>query len=264
MRWPGIVVVGLFFAACGVARGECTIPLESTRTAFVTDVRVGSSGVLRFLVDTGATTTVVDRSVAQRIGLQASRTIAAVSTTGSLDAGEAIVPEIRAGNLSAFDTPVLIADLPTFSSHGRLDGILGMSFFAGRSVLLDLSQRCAEVGIAAPHGTLLPAREVAGRIAMEIDGLQFVLDSGASFPVLRSARARARASVEATAEVTSAAGRRRMTTAILPVLHIGPRTIRDVTVAIAPDVDPREDGLLPATFFSRIYIAADRKSVVVN
>jgi predicted aspartyl protease len=263
MRCLG-VAVGLFLVAGAAMGGGCSIPLQPTRTAFVTDVRVGSSGVLRFLVDTGATTSVIDRSVALQIGLRASRTVAAVSTTGVLDVGEAVVGELRAGAISAFDTPVLIADLPSFSSHGRLDGILGMSFFAGRSLLLDVGRRCAEVGIEAPRGTLLAAREVAGRIAVEIDGLQFVLDSGASFPVLRSARARARAGDGSTAEVTSAAGRRRMTTAILPVLHIGRRIVRAVSVAIAPDVDPREDGLLPVTFFSSIYIAADRKSVVVN
>src|SRR6267143_919635 len=108
----------------------CRIPLEPTRTAFVTRVRIGSSGPLRFLVDTGATVTVVDRSVAQRIGLRPTRTLAAISSTGTLNVQEAMVDELRAGDVSVAHAPVLITDLPRFPNHGHLDGILGMSFFA--------------------------------------------------------------------------------------------------------------------------------------
>ncbi|PYQ48652.1 MAG: hypothetical protein DMF59_15415, partial [Acidobacteria bacterium] len=69
----GIVALCVSFWA-GTALA-CSIPLQPTRTAFVTMVRIGSQGPLRFLVDTGATTTVIDRVVARRIGLQPSRVL---------------------------------------------------------------------------------------------------------------------------------------------------------------------------------------------
>src|SRR5438477_12664038 len=138
------------FLALTLSLLPCTIPLEPTRTAFVTTVRIGSSGPLRFLVDTGATTTVLDRSVAERIGVRPNRTIAAVSSTRPLEVQEAIVDELRAGDVSVAHTPVLIADLPRFPNHGHVDGILGMSFFANRSMLLDVRNRCLEVDVGPP------------------------------------------------------------------------------------------------------------------
>src|SRR6266849_3157921 len=260
-----LMAVGLCVAMQEAGAAECAIPLEPTHTAFVPAVRIGSEGPLRFLVDTGATFTVIERSVAQRIGLQPTRTIEAISTTGTLEVEEAVVDELRAGNVSIVHTPVLITDLPPFSNHGHLDGILGMSFLAGRAVLLDVRSRCMELDVAPPtRGMTLDAHEVVGRVALEIEGFNFILDSGASFPVLTSTRARALAVQEGAVEITSAAGRRRVTTATIPALRIGRMIFRDVAVAFAPARDPREDGLLPITPFSSIYIASDRKSVLVK
>src|SRR2546430_2635270 len=90
------------FLALTLSLLPCRIPLEPTRTAFVTSVRIGSAGPLRFLVDTGATVTVVDRSVAQRIGLRPTRTLAAISSTGTLNVQEAMVEELRAGDKGKF------------------------------------------------------------------------------------------------------------------------------------------------------------------
>jgi len=262
--YRALVALALCLAVREAGAGECPIPLEPTGTAFVTTVRIGSEGPLRFLVDTGATITVIERSVAQRIGLQPTRTIEAISTTGTLDVQEAMVDDLRAGNVSVVHTPALITDLPQFANHGHLDGILGMSFFAGRAVNIDIPGRCAEIDVAPPRGMTLNAHEVVGRVAVEIEGFNFILDSGASFPVLTSTRARALVSDEGAAEITAAAGRQRVMTATIPVLRIGRMIFRDVAVALAPARDPREDGLFPITPFSSVYIAADRKSVVIK
>jgi predicted aspartyl protease len=259
-----LLVVTLCLAVREAGAAGCPIPLEPTRTAFVTTVWIGSNGPFRFLLDTGATTTVVERSVAERIGLQPSRTIAAVSTTGTVDVQEATVDDLRAGEVSVAHTPVLITSLPRFASHGPLHGILGMSFFAGRALLIDGRRRCVSVDVPLPHGIALEAHEVAGRVAIEVNGLNFIIDSGASFPVLTSERARASATDEGTFEMTSAAGRRRARTATIPVLHIGRMTLRGVAAAFASARDPREDGLLPITLFDSVYIAADRKEVVIR
>jgi predicted aspartyl protease len=231
----------------------------------VTAVWIGDKGPFRFLFDTGATTTVIDRSLARSLGLQVTGTLAAVSTTGAVSVEESIVGEMRAGKIILHHSPVLIAALPRFPSHGDLDGILGMSFFADHSVLIDVRRRCVEMGVAPPRGGVrVDARNVAGRVAIDIEGLSFVLDSGASFPVLMSARARSLAVQGEPMDVTSAAGRQRTRSATIPVLRIGRKTFRDVAVALAPHTDPREDGLLPVTAFESVYIAGDRENVVIR
>ena len=258
------MVVGLCLVSWLDGVAGCSIALEPTRTSFVTAVSIGSAGPFRFLVDTGATMTVIDRAVAERIGLQPAKTVNAVGSTGSFQTQEATVDELRAGSVSLTNAKVLIADLPRFANHGRLDGILGMSFFAGRAVLFDVRRRCVELDVPRPRGDALEAHEVVGRVAIKIEGLNFILDSGASFPVLMSPAARALASEEGAYEITSAAGRRQATAATIHTLRIGGMTFRDVAAVVAPARDPREDALLPITPFASVYIAADRKSVVVQ
>src|SRR2546427_10857015 len=91
----------------------CTIPLEPTRTSFVTTVRVGASRPLRFLVDTGTSVTVIDRSVAQEFRIQPEKNVTAVSTTGSLETKAAILSDVRTGNLTVARTPALVTELPS-------------------------------------------------------------------------------------------------------------------------------------------------------
>jgi len=259
----------LFTVVLGIAGwvsslAACPIPLEPNRTSFSATVYIGSNGPFRFLVDTGTTITLIDRAVAERIGVQPTRSLTAVSTTGGLDVQEATVRDLRAGDVSVPETTVLIADLPRFTNHGHLDGILGMSFFAGRSMLLDIRHRCLQVDVAPPVGIVLDAHEVVGRVAIESEGMNLVLDSGASFAVLTSPRARALAVEDGVADLKSAAGMRRTAAATIPRLRFGRVVLRNIAAAIAPRNDPREDGLLPINLFESVYIAADRKSVILR
>src|SRR5207253_8786199 len=188
----------------------CTIPLEPTRTSFVTTVRVGASRPLRFLVDTGASVTVIDRSVARELRIQPEKNVTAVSTTGTVETEGAILDDVRTGSLTVARTPALVTELPTFVNHGRLDGILGMSIFAGRAVLFDVRRRCVELDSAPPRGVPLHVHEVAGRPGLDRGGVDFVLASGAAFPVLMSPAARAGAAAAAMFWLPSGAGCRRL------------------------------------------------------
>jgi len=257
---------GIVFAIVSAASASgCPIPLHANRTSFSTTVHIGADGPFRFLVDTGTTITVIDRTLAKRIGVQPSGTTVAVSsTTGALEVAEAEVRDFRAGTVTVASAKVLIADLPRFANHGHIDGILGMSFFTGRSMLLDLRRRCLELDVAPIAGSTLDAHEVAGRVAIEIEGLNLILDSGSSFAVLTSARARALAVESGTAELTSAGGGRRTTAVTLPRLELGGLTLHNVTAAVVLRDDSRSDGLLPITLFDRVYIAADRNEVVLR
>jgi len=256
-----IAVIALWLIAAVAA--ACPIPLEPTRSAFVTSVYIGSDGPFRFLVDTGSTVTVIDRAVAERLRIEPSRTITAVSTTGPVRTGEAVVAELRAGDVSMRDVSVLIVPLPRFPSHGFVHGLLGMNFFEGRSILFDVDRRCVDVDVPAASGALIDAQSINGRVAMNVDGLKFVIDSGASFPVLMSRAARSLAAREDVMTMTSAAGSSRAVTATVPMLRIGSRMFRDVAVALS-DRDGREDGLLPVTLFHRVFIDAQRTSVRIE
>src|SRR5687767_4258212 len=115
----------ILFLIPGIAgAGVCPIPLEPTRTSFVTKVWIEDRGPFRFLVDTGTSVTVVTPST----GLEPSKTVEALTTSGPVEIAETVASSLRAGDIEVADLRVLIADLPRFPSHGRVDGILGMNF----------------------------------------------------------------------------------------------------------------------------------------
>lgn len=250
---------------CGFLRNEaaavCAIPLEPTRAAFVAQVRIDGRGPFRFLIDTGTTVTVVTPA----IGAEVTRTVEAMSTTGPMVVREARIRTLQVGNIEVHSPHVLVTELPRFPSHGRIDGILGMSTMEGKSVFLDVRRRCMSIGAGPVQGgTSIQAEEVAGRVALRVDGMRLVLDSGASYPVLTSPRARSLASVTGSFEMTSAAGRSRATSGTVRLLRLGKVVLRDIDVALIDGTDPREDGLLPLTMFTSVFIAADRKAVTLN
>jgi predicted aspartyl protease len=258
-----VAAVAICLIGPDLAAAVCPIPLEPTRTSFVTKVWIDGRGPFRFLVDTGTSVTVVSSAV--DAGLSGGQTLQALSTTGPVTVRETTAESLRAGTVEVARLRVLISDLPTFASHGRIDGILGMNFLEGSSFLLDVKRRCL-----TPHaedvrgGSVVGAERIAGRIAVVTDGLRFVLDSAASFPVLTSERAQALAMARGTFDLTSAAGKVTARSAHVRALQVGRLTLRDLDVALLPDPSTTEDGLLPVTIFSTVYVSADRTSVTLN
>ncbi|HEY3055019.1 MAG TPA: aspartyl protease family protein [Thermoanaerobaculia bacterium] len=263
---PGIAVtIALSVLLRQTPAQGCSIPLERTRTSSVTTVQIGTAGPFRFLFDTGTSVTVITPEVARRLGITASETMQAMTATGAVDVQRAVLDDLLIGTVAIRRLEVLIAPLPHFQSHGRLDGILGMDFLAGRSFLLDVAHRCVDVDAPVPaRGSLIQSSDVVGRVALHVGELNFVLDSAASFTVLMSQRAASLASVDDTVEVTSAAGRRRVVSGVIPRLRLGDLTLLDVPSAIvSKNTGGREDALLPVMFFSSVYVAADRRSVIL-
>ena len=257
-----ICLVALSAAAEALA---CSVPLQPTTTSFTASVSIDGRGPLRFLVDTGSSMTVVDQTVASRLRLPTGTSTTAITTSGTAAVARSIVSELRAGSLTVNDLAVLVLPLPSFPSHGRVDGILGMNALADRSFVLDVERRCLDIDPAEPRGSTVAAQEVASRVAISIDGVHFVIDSGASFPVLMSERARALGVPRGSTSVTTAGGTARMEAARIRELRAGNVLLRNVDAVFGPPTgDPREDALLPVTAFRRVYVDAARTRVILQ
>jgi predicted aspartyl protease len=230
-------------------------------------VSIDGQGPYRFLFDTGTSITVIDRSLAQQLEIAAVGQTRALNATGVLVVDQAILDDVRAGQISKQKLPVLISDLPRFRSHGHLDGILGMNFLAGAAFLIDVRHHCVEADVPLSRmdgGQRIDAEEIAGRVALKVKGASFVLDSGASFMILLSDRARGMASVSEAMEITSTARREQVRSAIVPRLTIGDLVFRDVPAAVVAQQRCREDALLPINIFSTVYVDAARELVILN
>jgi len=142
---------------------------------------VNNADNLRFLLDTGATNTAIDRRVAERLGLHGlPAKVINFDKTVALESAE--VEEITFGPERIHNARVMIEDLGYFHSTGlNVDGVIGLdqlrkqSFlvdYARKRVLFDLTSkfdsRSMFVPTATPGMHSVPLRADARSITVEV------------------------------------------------------------------------------------------------
>ncbi len=117
---------------------ETVVPLESVRGVWVAPVRVNGGDRARFLVDTGASVTLVSPALAKRVGVTPTDATSLPLETvgGRTSAPTATVRSLRVGDLELRDSPVVIHD-----PGPGVDGILGNSFLSRYAFAIDADRR---------------------------------------------------------------------------------------------------------------------------
>ncbi len=107
------------------SRPQARIPLESTPSGYLVDVRLNGRTKARLVLDTGASATVLSRGVARRAGLAVRHDPPVrVQTAGGLvTAGWAEVDRVEVGGRTAGPLRAVIHD-----AVPGADGLLGMDF----------------------------------------------------------------------------------------------------------------------------------------
>lgn len=108
---------------------ESTLPVPFELVSgflVVVNGQVGDLHGLRFVLDTGTTTTVIDRKIADRLGLRRR-----AGTVTNFDRPSAVewaeIPELRVGPMRVGTTAVMVANLTDYSTFAEnIDGILGL------------------------------------------------------------------------------------------------------------------------------------------
>ena len=138
----------LLSAVCGAAVGNARAQLASNEMAVeiyggylvVAQGSVNNAENLRFLLDTGATNTAIDRLVAERLGLHGHPAkVINFDKTVALESAE--VEEITFGPERIRNARVLIEDLGYFRSAGlHIDGVIGLDQLRKQSFLVDYAR----------------------------------------------------------------------------------------------------------------------------
>ena len=275
-------IVWMAIAAGGVwaePAGAVTVVRLDARDngRLVVSVGLNGKGAYRFLVDTGATTTVLSQKLAERLGV-ASRGTARVHTF----AGEVPVPVARLdtvgiGSRWVVVVDVLCADLGRmFGLEPAIEGILGQDVLSRFNYLLDRRGRRLEIEEdgdlgAGLSGTPVPFNSRGGKIYVQTAGgaLRLMLDSGIPYPVLYE-------DVVSKVELTlgawenkaaeSGIGCRTLRPARLAALAIGDARIRNLQVYLTKRTEAGrpEDGFLPVRLLDAVYVNNDKAFLILN
>jgi predicted aspartyl protease len=204
---------------------------------------VNNADNLRFLLDTGASNTAIDRRVAERLGLHGqSAEVVSFDKTVQLEWTEA--QEMTIGPERVSNVRVMIEDLGYLRSSGvHVDGVIGLDQLRRQSFLVDYARERVVFGPTAAGGMRGVPMRVDGnsvQVAVELDArpVWMVADSGARGIVLYEDTAKdllANYHVEGRAGGMSLGGPLENRMAIMPRLRLGGQDLdREVVLISAP------------------------------
>jgi predicted aspartyl protease len=170
---------------------EVAVPFDYAQHEIVLKGRFVTGEEMEFLLDTGASDTLIDRRVAAEHFLPKDGTFNIASMSGIVAAENSIVKRLELGKLIINDIPVKIIDLSGQSKHlGRqVAGIIGMNVVGRYLVTLDYSKPAitfadADDGVR-PNVKPVPfVKNEAPYVSAGLNGKEscnFLVDTGAAF-----------------------------------------------------------------------------------
>jgi len=244
--------------------------LNTKHTPVFADVRIGQHGPYRFLVDTGAQTTLIDPPLAAALHLQPESRVSIVTQSGSK-----LAPATNAVTLSVDGHTLHQAELVFYdmAEARRLDpkvrGILGYNALDGVDFTLLPSKGRLEITSERPEGQVLPLDySINGRVTLQArmgyETLGFVLDSGASHIVLfRMPQAMAKTKGVAATYTMLDGARHTVPTTWTADMYFQGLRLPMLPAAIVARKGQQEDGLLPASAFEAVHVDRARRELIL-
>jgi predicted aspartyl protease len=170
---------------------ETEAPVETIQakvdreTRLTVPVSIEGKGPYRFLIDTGSQNTVLSRTLATTLELEAGPRVRVIGIADELPTDSVRIDALDLGQLTLFGLRVPVLE----ERHMGAEGILGTDALQDRRVLLDFTRNRMEVGDTRALGgntgyeIVVQARRRSGQLIMtdaRIDGIRVdvVLDTG--------------------------------------------------------------------------------------
>jgi predicted aspartyl protease len=156
---------------------------------------VGEHQDLRFLIETGATFSVIDQRWVGKLGLQTLPQKVPIRSAGrDSTLRQVILPELKLGPLTCRSFPVLVSDLSFVGTY--VDIIIGLDILRHKSFTIDYKKKKLIFGTEELQGSAVPFRSMfpALVVEVEIEGkpVQLMVDSGCEDLMLFKERVRGR------------------------------------------------------------------------
>jgi predicted aspartyl protease len=234
------------------------------------DVFIGARGPYRFVVDTGAETTVIDPKLAKELRLQPEFQVELITQHSRRSVPAVRVRNLRIGDAILAETELVFHPVAESQRFGQpVRGLLGLNALAGRTFSLTPTSGRLEIDGARPAGDAIPLRLVEGRLALTAamgeESLVLALDSGSTHTVLfRTPAAMAKVRPVSTTFATLEGARSVVPTCWTAAMTFGGIRIAMLPAAIVERKGTALDGLLPASAFQSIYIDRGRGEAVLS
>ena len=171
-----------------------TLPFDYISNEVIVKAKVNDKEELTFVIDTGATQSVLDRSVAKTLGKCEDSNLTMTTGSGSVNLSYLTIPSLTLGSLKLKDIHFAVADLAAFSQilGKRPSGLIGANILRRFLVSIDYPQK--KLVLAHPTNVkvgretmVIPAKPALGMSGVLVDGeldgqkLSFLVDTGAAF-----------------------------------------------------------------------------------
>jgi predicted aspartyl protease len=168
------------------------IPFELFGNLILLQVRVNDSDALRFILDTGADTSVIDAQRAEGLGLTPQGKIVASGAAGSAEATFTRGVSVSLPGVEVLDQTIYVLPLESLSALGRrIDGVLGNDVL--KEFVLEIDYSARTINLYEPRGYRYSG---TGKI------IPLTMDEGLLF-VRASITPQGRAPIEARFEIDS-------------------------------------------------------------
>ena len=148
--------------------------------------QIGGLDGLRFILDTGSSHSVIDRRVADKIGLH-RRTGRVLNYDRNLDIEWADVPDVRIGPMHVTDFRMMVAKLGDISEFAQnADGIIGLDMLSrARKIGIDYERRRVSFELGVGCGSR-PSAVNAFLVTVAIQGvpMRLLVDTGLRYVLL--------------------------------------------------------------------------------
>ncbi len=244
--------------------------------------RVNGTGDYEFLLDSGATRSVISHGLAFDLGIEAKLEEQAFGAGGSLRIPSALVRSIEVGSARQGEVSVCISEgLESIGAAGKtkVDGLIGFDFMRSFCLTIDYQQSVLHFALPSEHGdsddgsagyvpfTLTPAEPLILLQAVVNDEgpFQFILDTGASRTVVTPELVgRLKIPVDQGISGTAMGGKLDTLPATMNSLALGGIIIRDLPVVVGTFVDvistatgAKLDGIIGNNLLRRYRVTID-------
>jgi predicted aspartyl protease len=273
-----LLLMSMAMTACAAAAGGSKpLPFDLRHNEIVVPVHVSGTPGFRFLLDTGASRSIISVTTARRVGAVAhARTLMITPSGQSVHAVTNVT--LQLGERTPVSVTAAIVRDDELAATARVDGILGQDVLAPLVYTIDYRARAvrwddARMTSAMEHR--IPLQFVDGRalVAVAVQGvrepLRLIPDTGADGLVLfarRSSRLPALTPLNI-GMLRTLVGRQLVRHVLLDGLSLGPVTLREQPAVVLEESDsafPPGDGLLPLHLFSQVTVNGPAGYIVVT